>query len=85
MAAAAQFAAQPWREAMATLAKLAMPYVERFKALLEAAPAEDIPLVRFMVDHEQCVVRIAEREASGQSVMAQELVVKLAHPIARAD
>jgi hypothetical protein len=83
IAAAAQFAAQPWRAAMATLAKLAVPYVDRFKALLEAAPAEDIPLVRFMVDHEQSVVRIAEREAIGQSVMDAELVVMLAHPIAR--
>jgi xanthine/CO dehydrogenase XdhC/CoxF family maturation factor len=83
IAAAAEFAAQPWKEAMATLAKLAVPYVDRFKALLEAAPPEDVPLVRFMVDHEQSVVRIAEREAMGQSVMDAELVVMLAHPIAR--
>lgn len=84
-AAAEQFAAQSWKEAMATLAKLAVPYVDRFKLLLEAAPQEDLPLVRFMVDHEQSVVRIAEREAIGESVMDSELVVMLAHPIARAD
>jgi len=81
-AEAEHFAAQPWKEAMATLAKLALPYAHRFQALLEAAPAEDVPLIRFMVDHELSVVRIAEREALGDPAMASELVVKLAHPIA---
>jgi len=32
------FAAVPWREAMATLAELALPYVHRFQALLDVAP-----------------------------------------------
>jgi len=77
---AEQFAAVPWREAMATLAELALPYVHRFQALLDVAPPEDMPLVRFMVDHEQLVVRIAGREAAGESAMASELVVRLAHP-----
>jgi len=31
-------------------------------------------------DHEQLVVRIAGREAAGESAMASELVVRLAHP-----
>jgi hypothetical protein len=82
-AAAEQFAAQPWKEAMATLAKLALPYVHRFQSILDAAPQEDVPLVRFMVDHEQSVVKIAEREALGESVMDSELVVMLGYPIAR--
>jgi len=77
---AEQFAAVPWREAMATLAELALPYLHRFQALLDVAPPEDMPLVRFMVDHEQLVVRIAGREAAGESAMASELVVRLAHP-----
>jgi hypothetical protein len=79
---AEQFAAVPWREAMATLAELALPYVRRFQALLNAAPPEDVPWVRFMVDHEQTIVRIAGREAAGESIMANELVVMLAHPFA---
>ena len=82
-AVAEQFAAQPWKDAMSTLSKLALPYVHRFRSLLDAAPAEDVPLVRFMVDHEQSVARIAEREALGESAMDSELVVMLAHPIAR--
>jgi len=83
-AAAEQFASQPWREAMATLAKLAVPYADRFKSLLKAAPPADVPLVRFMVDHEESVSRIAERESRGEPAMESELVVMLAHPIARA-
>jgi hypothetical protein len=79
---AEQFAAVPWREAMATLAELALPYVHRFQALLDVAPPEDVPWVRFMVDHEQSVVRIAGREAAGEAIMASELVVMLAHPFA---
>ncbi|MGO9988049.1 MAG: hypothetical protein ACLQAR_10405 [Steroidobacteraceae bacterium] len=83
-AAAEQFAAQSWREAMATLAQLALPYAHRFQSLLEVAPPEDVPLVRFMVDHELSVSRIAEREAQGESAISSELIVKLAHPIAYA-
>jgi hypothetical protein len=82
MSVAEQFAAVPWRQAMATLAELALPYVQRFQALLDVAPSEDAPLVRFMVDHEQSVVRIAGREAAGDSIMGSELVVMLAHPFA---
>ena len=79
---AEQFAAVPWREAMATLAELALPYVHRFQSLLDVAPPEDVPWVRFMVDHEQSVVRIAGRESAGEAIMASELVVMLAHPFA---
>ncbi len=81
-AAAEQFAAQPWKEAMATLSQLALPYAHRFQSLLEVAPPEDVPLVRFMVDHELSVSRIAESEANGESAISSDLIVKLAHPIA---
>lgn len=81
-AAAEQFAAQPWKEAMATLAQLALPYAHRFQSLLEVAPPEDVPLVRFMVDHELSVSGIAERESQGDSAFSAELIVKLAHPFA---
>jgi hypothetical protein len=81
--AAEQLAALPWKEAMATLARLALPYVHRFEALEKVTKQEDLPLVRFMVDHERSVTHIAEREAVGEPAMADELVVKLAHPLAR--
>jgi len=82
-AEAAELASRPWREAMAMLAELALPYAERFEALLDAAPREDVPLVLFMVDHERSVMRMAEREAAGESVMDRELLVMLAYPIPR--
>jgi hypothetical protein len=83
-AAAAEFASRPWPEAMATLAELALPYAQRFQALVDVAPPEDVPLVMFMVDHEQSVMRMAEREAAGESVMDRELLVMLSYPIPRA-
>jgi hypothetical protein len=81
-AAAEQFAVQSGKEAMATLAQLALPYAHRFQALLDVAPHEDVPLVRFMVDHELSVSHIAEREAQGEPAFSSELIVKLAHPFA---
>lgn len=80
-AAAERFAALTWREAMATLADLALPFLHRFQALLEHAPPADLPLVKFMVDHEQSVIRIAQREAKGQAVMEPELLAMLAYPL----
>jgi hypothetical protein len=47
-----------------------------------SSPPEDVPLVRFMVDHELSVSGIAEREAQGESAFSSELIVKLAYPLA---
>ena len=81
MASAQRFAALPWKHAMALLADLAVPYAERYQALAEVAPPEDSPLIDFMVTHEQAIIRIARREAAGESVMERELSVMLAHPM----
>lgn len=83
-AVADRFASAPWKDAMATLADLALPYVHRFQALLDAAPPEDVPFILFMVDHEQSIVRIAAQEAAGKGSMDRELLVMLSHPIGRA-
>jgi hypothetical protein len=80
---AERLAAQPWREAMAALSKLCLPFATRFQSLLAAAPLEDVPLIRFMIDHEESFSQITAREAQGQSTMDTELVVMLAHPFAR--
>ena len=50
---------------------------------LDAAQPADVPLVLFMVDHEQSIVRIAAKEAVGEGIMDRELLVMLSHPIAR--
>lgn len=68
---------------MATFADLAHPYLERFQALLAVALPEDAPLVGFMVAHEGSVIRIAEREAAGESCMDLELLPMLSYPLVR--
>ncbi|HME41185.1 MAG TPA: hypothetical protein VKG63_19675 [Steroidobacteraceae bacterium] len=83
-AVAEKFAAVPWKSAMAELAVLARPYLERFQTLLDAAPAEDVPWVSFMVDHEASVIRMAQREAEGAGSMEHDLLPMLLCPMARA-
>jgi hypothetical protein len=82
-AVAEKFASMPWREAMATLADPAHPYLERFRALLAAAALEDEPMIAFMVDHEAAVIRIAQREAAGDASMDRELLTMLSYPLVR--
>ena len=83
VAVAERFAGMPWKEAMATLADLAGPYLERFQALLAIALPDDAPLVRFMVAHEGSVIRIAQREAAGDACMDLELLPMLSFPLVR--
>ena len=83
-AVAEKFASMDWKDAMATLADLAGPYLERFETLLAAAAPEDAPMVSFMVTHEAAVIRIAKREAIGDGSMDQELLTMLSYPLVRA-
>jgi hypothetical protein len=82
-AAAEKFASMPWKDAMATLAELARPYLERFEVLLTAATPEDAPTVSFMVAHEAAVIRIAKQEAVGNGSMDRELLTMLSYPLVR--
>jgi hypothetical protein len=82
-AVAEKFASMTWTAAMAELAVLAQPYVDRFRALLDAAPPDDVPLVTFMVNHEAAVIRIARHESVGKETMAHELLPMLLYPMAR--
>src|ERR1700738_3512720 len=50
---AEKFAGEPWMEVMAGLSKLCLPFAARFRSLLAFAPPEDVPLIRFMIDHEE--------------------------------
>jgi hypothetical protein len=72
-----------WRAAMADLAQLALPYQQRFQALLSVAPPEDQPMVSFMVTHEAAVIRFAQSEATGEAAMDRELLPMLSYPWAR--
>jgi hypothetical protein len=82
-AVAEKFASMSWKAALAELAVLAAPFRDRFHALLNVAPPEDVPFVSFMVNHEAAVVRIAEREAEGLGSMAHDLLPMLLYPMVR--
>jgi len=80
---AERFATQPWKEAMAGLSKMCLPFAARFRSLLPFAPPEDVPLILFMIDHEETFSNITAKESAGEPAMNTELVVMLAHPFAR--
>jgi hypothetical protein len=80
---AEKFASMPWQGAMANLADLARPYLERFEALLAAAPPQDAPIVSFMVAHEGAVIRAAKHEAVSEGSWERELLPMLAYPLSR--
>jgi hypothetical protein len=82
-AVAERFASMPWKDAMATLAELARPYLERFQALLVGAAPEDASMVSFMVAHEAAVIRIAKQETIGDGSMDRELLTMLSYPLVR--
>jgi hypothetical protein len=83
MVVAEKLASMPWTAAMAELAVLAQPYVDRFQALLDVATPDDVPLITFMVNHEATVVRIAQRESAGEGSMERELLPMLLYPMPR--
>jgi len=56
----------PWRTAVAELAELSKPYLERYRLLEAAAPAADLEHVSYMVAHEQAIVDYFELEACGK-------------------
>jgi len=80
---AERFATQPWKEAMAGLSNMCLPFAARFRSLLPFAAPEDVPLILFMIDHEETFSNITAKESAGEPAMNTELVVMLAHPFAR--
>jgi len=82
-AVAERFAAMRWKDALAELAVLAVPFRDRFQALLAAAPPEDVPWVSFMANHEASVIRFAQREADGDGSMELDLLPLLLCPMPR--
>jgi hypothetical protein len=73
----------PIVDAASECGQVAAQYRDRFQKLLDAAPAEDVPLVGFMVNHEVSVIRMAQREAVGDGSMEHELLPMLLCRMAR--
>jgi hypothetical protein len=78
------FAGMDWRSAMAHLASVVVPYVERYRQIAEIAPTEYKEIADSMVVHEQSVQKFAELEAAGQGDRSLDVVVKqLIFPLPR--
>jgi hypothetical protein len=56
----------PWQTAVTPLAELSKPYLERYRALLAAAPDSDRDYVAYMVAHEEAIINYFELEAQGK-------------------
>jgi hypothetical protein len=79
--AAEPYLALPWPAAMRALADLARQYVIEYRRLLDVAPPADAPTIRYMVAHEEVLVRYAERSAALDPAADAELLPLLAHPL----
>jgi len=78
------FAGMDWRAAMAHLASVVVPYVERYRQIAATAPAEYRQVADSMVVHEKSVQSFAELEAAGQGDRSLDVVVKqLIFPLPR--
>jgi len=78
------FEGMDWRAAMAHLARVVVPYVERYRQIAETAPTEYKELADSMVAHELAVQNYAELEAAGQGDNSLDGVVKqLIFPLPR--
>jgi hypothetical protein len=55
-----------WEKAVIPLAELSKPYLQRYRALLAAAPDTDKDDVAYMVAHEHAIINYFELEAQGQ-------------------
>jgi len=69
-----------WHQFMTHIAKRYPIYLDEFHALEAMAPAEDLPLLQRLTEHEIVVIEFAERELSGRPDSMQPLEQYLAQP-----
>ncbi len=71
-----------WDEVMAAMRDGIAPYIERYREIEAAAPAEYRALAASMVVNEQSIHRFAERELAGDGTSSLDaVVVQLRHPL----
>jgi hypothetical protein len=76
------FEGMDWREAMAHLATLNEPFVNRYREIAESAPPEYQELADSMVAHEQSIQRFAELEAAGKGDQSiDDVLTQLVFPL----
>jgi len=69
-----------WHQFMTHIAERYPLYLDEFHALEAMAPAEDLPLLQRLTEHEIVVIEFAERELSGRPDSMQPLEQYLAQP-----
>lgn len=61
------FAGKPWQQHMREIADITDFYLQKFRAIEEAAPAGERDMARSMVAHEAAIHRFAEMELAGET------------------
>ncbi|MEM7670859.1 MAG: hypothetical protein AAF317_17315, partial [Pseudomonadota bacterium] len=55
----------PWTDMIARMAKGFPAYLDDFRGLEALAPAEDLPRLKFLTEHEVVAIDFLERECAG--------------------
>ena len=72
-----------WKQFMTYIVERYPLYLDDFYALEAMAPAEDLPFVQALTEHEIAVIEFAERELAGKPDSVQPLKLYLAQPGAK--
>jgi hypothetical protein len=73
-----------WRQTMSQLARLVVPFLERYRELAAIAPTEYRELAQSMVVHEASIQRAAQLEAAGEANSMRDVVAQLRFPLPNA-
>lgn len=73
----AQAEPSEWSDLIGRMRKTFPEYIPAFEALEAMAPADDLPMLRLLTEHEQAAIRFLEREQAGDSASTEPLTAYL--------
>jgi hypothetical protein len=78
------FAAKSWRQHMEELVRITDFYVEKFREIEGAAPAQEREVAHSMVVHEASIKRFGELELAGEGTNSlRDVIAQLQYPLAK--
>jgi hypothetical protein len=81
---AESFASKLWPDHMRELVGITGIYLDKFRAIAEAAPADEREVTHSMVVHEAAIKRFAELELAGDTANSlNDVIAQLQYPLAR--
>lgn len=81
---AQKFGAKSWRDHMNELAGITHMYLEKFRGIADAAPADEQEITHSMVLHEAAINRFAHLELEGDSANSlNDVIAQLQYPLAK--